>query len=65
MWSGQATFNNTMLDGIHTLSRFDDALNGFEYTSVQVSVSEEMIPRRGAYNLGRSWTLAMGKSKED
>eukprot|EP00975_Prorocentrum_lima_P032762 6881121-Prorocentrum_lima.AAC.1 len=33
-----------MLDGIHTLASLEDAVNGFEYTSVQVSVSDDMIP---------------------
>eukprot|EP00975_Prorocentrum_lima_P040774 8563436-Prorocentrum_lima.AAC.1 len=32
----------------------------FEYTGVQLSVSEGMIPHRDANNLGPSWTIAMG-----
>eukprot|EP00975_Prorocentrum_lima_P038000 7993163-Prorocentrum_lima.AAC.1 len=35
-------------------------MHGFEYTSVQVSVSEGMIPHRGANNLGHGWTTSMG-----
>eukprot|EP00975_Prorocentrum_lima_P064309 12896736-Prorocentrum_lima.AAC.1 len=34
---------------------------GFEYTSVQVSVSEGMIPHRDANNLGPSWTIFNGR----
>eukprot|EP00975_Prorocentrum_lima_P058748 12320691-Prorocentrum_lima.AAC.1 len=41
-----------MLDGIHALARLDDAMNGVEYTSVQVSVSDGMIPHRDANILG-------------
>eukprot|EP00975_Prorocentrum_lima_P045940 9609919-Prorocentrum_lima.AAC.1 len=36
-------------------------MNGFEYTSVQVSVSEGMLPHRDANNLGPSWTISMGE----
>eukprot|EP00975_Prorocentrum_lima_P003815 832906-Prorocentrum_lima.AAC.1 len=36
-----------MIDGTHALARLDDTWNGFEYTSVQVSVSEGMIPQIG------------------
>eukprot|EP00975_Prorocentrum_lima_P000298 61406-Prorocentrum_lima.AAC.1 len=35
-------------------------MNGFEYASVQVSVSEGMIPHRDANNLGPSWAISMG-----
>eukprot|EP00975_Prorocentrum_lima_P029835 6261130-Prorocentrum_lima.AAC.1 len=35
-------------------------MNGFEYTSVQVSMSERMIPHRDANNIGPSWTILMG-----
>eukprot|EP00975_Prorocentrum_lima_P033017 6930868-Prorocentrum_lima.AAC.1 len=38
----------------------DDALHGFGYTSVQVSVSDAMIPHRDANNLGPSCTISMG-----
>eukprot|EP00975_Prorocentrum_lima_P066440 12909234-Prorocentrum_lima.AAC.1 len=34
-------------------------MNGFEYTSVEVSVSEGMIPHRDASS--PSWTIAMGE----
>eukprot|EP00975_Prorocentrum_lima_P023399 4921102-Prorocentrum_lima.AAC.1 len=36
-------------------------MNGFGYTSVRVSVSEGMIPRRDASNLVLSWTISMGE----
>eukprot|EP00975_Prorocentrum_lima_P055253 11587183-Prorocentrum_lima.AAC.1 len=49
-----------MLVGVHDLARLDDEMDGFEYTSVQVSVSEGMIPHRDANNLGPSWTMSMG-----
>eukprot|EP00975_Prorocentrum_lima_P023253 4891423-Prorocentrum_lima.AAC.1 len=32
----------------------------FEYTSVQVSVSEGMNPHRDGNNMGPSWTISMG-----
>eukprot|EP00975_Prorocentrum_lima_P010874 2311435-Prorocentrum_lima.AAC.1 len=35
-------------------------MNGFEYTSVQLSVSEGMIPHCDVSNIGPSWTIAMG-----
>eukprot|EP00975_Prorocentrum_lima_P051805 10849646-Prorocentrum_lima.AAC.1 len=35
-------------------------MNGFEYTSAQVSVSDGMIPHRDANNLGPSWSISMG-----
>eukprot|EP00975_Prorocentrum_lima_P059410 12453799-Prorocentrum_lima.AAC.1 len=35
-------------------------MDGFEYTNVQVSVSEGMIPHRDASNLGPSWTISVG-----
>eukprot|EP00975_Prorocentrum_lima_P045975 9615819-Prorocentrum_lima.AAC.1 len=35
-------------------------MNGFEYTSVQVSVSDGMVPHRDAHNLGPSWTISTG-----
>eukprot|EP00975_Prorocentrum_lima_P028095 5903661-Prorocentrum_lima.AAC.1 len=38
-------------------------MNGFECTSVQVSVSDGMIPQRDANNLGPSWTISMGDSQ--
>eukprot|EP00975_Prorocentrum_lima_P001449 312942-Prorocentrum_lima.AAC.1 len=34
-------------------------MNSFEYTSAQVSVSDGMIPRRDANNLGPGWAIAM------
>eukprot|EP00975_Prorocentrum_lima_P064226 12896289-Prorocentrum_lima.AAC.1 len=49
-----------MLEGIHALAHLDDEMNGFEYTSVQVSVSGGMTPHRHANNLGPSWTISMG-----
>eukprot|EP00975_Prorocentrum_lima_P061504 12880282-Prorocentrum_lima.AAC.1 len=49
-----------MLDGIPALAKVDDAMNGFGYTGVQVSVSDGMIPHRDANNLGPSWTISMG-----
>eukprot|EP00975_Prorocentrum_lima_P061062 12803845-Prorocentrum_lima.AAC.1 len=49
-----------MLDGIHALARLDDALHGFEYTSVQVPVSDGMISHRDASNAGPSWTMSVG-----
>eukprot|EP00975_Prorocentrum_lima_P018890 3980036-Prorocentrum_lima.AAC.1 len=45
MWSGQGKFNNDMLDGIHALARLGDALNGFEYTSVQLDNYYGKLPR--------------------
>eukprot|EP00975_Prorocentrum_lima_P013823 2936949-Prorocentrum_lima.AAC.1 len=53
-----------MPEGIHALARLDDEMNemnGFEYTSVQVSVSEGMILHRDANNLGPNWTISMGE----
>eukprot|EP00975_Prorocentrum_lima_P006708 1442625-Prorocentrum_lima.AAC.1 len=35
-------------------------MKGFEYTSVQVSVSGGMRPNRDASNLGPSWSILMG-----
>eukprot|EP00975_Prorocentrum_lima_P057524 12064056-Prorocentrum_lima.AAC.1 len=45
-----------MLEGIHALACLDDEMDGFGYTSVQVSVSEGMIPHRDAPR----WTISMG-----
>eukprot|EP00975_Prorocentrum_lima_P037274 7843868-Prorocentrum_lima.AAC.1 len=35
-------------------------MTGCEYTSVQVSVSDGMVPDRDANNLGPSWTISIG-----
>eukprot|EP00975_Prorocentrum_lima_P020957 4412225-Prorocentrum_lima.AAC.1 len=56
----KATFNKELLDAIHAPAKLDDAMNGFEYTNVQVSVSDGMIPHRDANNLGPSWTISLG-----
>ncbi len=49
-----------MRQGIHRLVVFEAALTDFEYTSVQVSVSEGMLPHRDANNLGQRWTTSLG-----
>eukprot|EP00975_Prorocentrum_lima_P009570 2038174-Prorocentrum_lima.AAC.1 len=54
-----------MLDGIHALARLDDALNGFEYTSVQVSVSEGMTPHIGRKQFRSVGQYPWEASKED
>eukprot|EP00975_Prorocentrum_lima_P048490 10143612-Prorocentrum_lima.AAC.1 len=36
-----------MIEGIHALARLDDEMNGFEYASVQVSVSRCKQPSVG------------------
>eukprot|EP00975_Prorocentrum_lima_P014497 3074802-Prorocentrum_lima.AAC.1 len=40
-------------------------MNVFEYISVQVSVSDGMIPRRDADTLGPSLTISMGDLQGD
>eukprot|EP00975_Prorocentrum_lima_P043101 9049634-Prorocentrum_lima.AAC.1 len=40
----KATFGNELLAGIHYLASISEELKDFEYTSVQFSVSEGMIP---------------------
>eukprot|EP00975_Prorocentrum_lima_P020602 4333968-Prorocentrum_lima.AAC.1 len=49
-----------MLPGIHHLASIYEELKNFEYTAVQVSVSEGMIPHRNGNNMGPSWTMSMG-----
>eukprot|EP00975_Prorocentrum_lima_P038461 8084215-Prorocentrum_lima.AAC.1 len=38
----------------------DDALNGFKYTSVEVSISDGLIPHSDSNNIGPSGTITMG-----
>eukprot|EP00975_Prorocentrum_lima_P015958 3389570-Prorocentrum_lima.AAC.1 len=60
-WKAKATCNNEMSEGIHALARLDDEMNGCGYTSIQVSVSEGMIPHRHENNQCPSWTILMGE----
>eukprot|EP00975_Prorocentrum_lima_P018490 3893465-Prorocentrum_lima.AAC.1 len=50
---------NELLSGIHHLALISEELKNFEYTAVQVSVSEGMIPRRDGNDMGPSWTILM------
>eukprot|EP00975_Prorocentrum_lima_P070641 12933251-Prorocentrum_lima.AAC.1 len=56
----KATFGNELLTGIHHLASISEELKGFKYTSVQVSVSEGMIPHRDGNDIGPSWSISMG-----
>eukprot|EP00975_Prorocentrum_lima_P012973 2755537-Prorocentrum_lima.AAC.1 len=51
---------NELLPGIHHLASISEEMKTFEYTAVQVSVSEGMIPYRDGNNMGPSWTITMG-----
>eukprot|EP00975_Prorocentrum_lima_P063223 12890293-Prorocentrum_lima.AAC.1 len=49
-----------MLPGIHHLASISEELKNVEYTAVQVSVSEGMMPHCDGNNMGPSWTISMG-----
>eukprot|EP00975_Prorocentrum_lima_P058272 12230357-Prorocentrum_lima.AAC.1 len=51
---------NELLAGIHHLASISEEPKNFEYTAVQVSVSEGMIPHRDGNSMGPSWTISMG-----
>eukprot|EP00975_Prorocentrum_lima_P002995 659529-Prorocentrum_lima.AAC.1 len=51
---------NALLPGVHHLASISEELKSFEYTAVQVSVSEGMTPHRDGNNMGPSWTTSMG-----
>eukprot|EP00975_Prorocentrum_lima_P061533 12880457-Prorocentrum_lima.AAC.1 len=52
-----------MLQGIHHLASISEELKNFEYTAVQVSVSEGMIPHRDGHDVGPRWTISTGTFK--
>eukprot|EP00975_Prorocentrum_lima_P065247 12902352-Prorocentrum_lima.AAC.1 len=47
----KATFRNELLTGIHNFASISEELKNSEYTSVQVSVSEGMIPHHDGNNI--------------